>query len=277
MFGYIIANSPELKVKEFETYRSYYCGLCKRLKKCYGIRGQMTLSYDMTFFVLLHTGLYEPKSRASKQRCMLHPLRKQTCLDNEYTDYAADMNILLTYYKLVDDWKDEKNKVRFAGSFLLKSKFKKVLKRYPKKCRHIIAALHKISECEKNHDEDLEKAAGYFGDIFGELFVYKQDIWEPTLRRMGFYFGKFIYLMDAYEDLEKDRKSGNYNPLLFIAEREDYEDICKTILTMMMAECAREFEKLPILRNVTLLRNIIYSGVWTRYELIQRKRRESNP
>ena len=106
------------------------------------------------------------------------------------------------------------------------------------------------------------------------MFVYKQDEWEDEIRRMAFFLGKFVYLMDAYEDLEKDKKKGNYNPFAFVEQNEDYEEKCRSVLSMMMAECSREFEKLPIIKNVEILRNIIYSGVWCRYERLQVKKEE---
>ena len=107
MFGYIVVNQPELKMKEYDEYRKYYCGLCKSLKDRYGARGQISLSYDMTFLVLLLTGLYEPEKHSGSRRCIAHPTSKHTYVQNEYTDYVADMNVILTYYKCIDDWDDE--------------------------------------------------------------------------------------------------------------------------------------------------------------------------
>ena len=100
----------------------------------------------------------------------------------------------------------------------------------------------------------------------------KNDEWDASIRRMAFFLGKFVYLMDAYEDLEKDKKSGNYNPFVFVEQNEEYEEKCRSILSMMMAECSKEFEKLPIIHNIELLRNILYSGVWCRYEQLRMKK-----
>ena len=111
MFGYVLAHKPELKMKEFYKYKAYYCGLCKVLKEKYGFLGQMTLTYDMTFLVMLLTSLYECNTNRAEQRCLIHPMKKQKMLYNDITEYAADMNIILAYYKLLDDWKDEKSKV----------------------------------------------------------------------------------------------------------------------------------------------------------------------
>lgn len=108
-----------------------------------------------------------------------------------------------------------------------------------------------------------------------ELFAYRQDEWEQTLRRMGFYFGKFIYLMDAYEDIEGDLKHGRYNPLADLYRKDDFEEKAQEILKMMMVETSRAFEQLPILEDAEILRNILYAGVWTKYGQIRCSRKES--
>lgn len=109
MFGYIMIDKPELKVKEFYRYKAYYCGLCRTLKEQYGFSGRMTLTYDMTFLVLFLTSLYECENKEITSRCPVHPIKKIPMLQNEMTEYAAKMNILLTYYKLEDDWQDDKS------------------------------------------------------------------------------------------------------------------------------------------------------------------------
>lgn len=121
----------------------------------------------------------------------------------------------------------------------------------------------------------IDEVSGCFGRLMAELFVYKKDRWEQDLRRLGFFLGKFIYLMDAYEDLEKDKKEGNYNPLLTLSRRQDYEEQCRRMLCMMAAECSGAFEKLPCLENVEILRNILYAGVWNRYNKLQEERKRS--
>ena len=121
---------------------------------------------------------------------------------------------------------------------------------------------------------DIDRAAGCFGRLMAELFVWKEDIWEKTLRKMGFYLGKFIYLMDAYEDLPEDRKKNRYNTLKELAKRPDYEAQMEQILRMMIAESTVRFEQLPCLVDVDILRNILYDGVWNHYNKIQMKKSE---
>ena len=274
MFGYITVNKPEMKFKEFDIYHSFYCGLCRVLKDKYGKTGQLTLTYDNTFLAMLLTGLYEPETLLGETKCTTHPLEKHATRINIYTEYAADMNILLSYYQCLDDWKDEKKYSKAVMSGALKKAKEKAAARYPEKAAVIEEKLEAISCCEAAQDTDMDRAAGLFGELLAEIFVVREDEWASQLRQMGFYLGKFIYLMDAYEDLEKDQKSGSYNPLLTWFGQKDCEEKCLTVLNMMMAECCRAFERLPILEHAEILRNILYSGVWLKYEVVRAKRKQ---
>lgn len=276
MFGYIIINQSEMKFKEFDIYHSYYCGLCRKLKEKYGIAGQISLSYDMTFIVMLLTGLYEPETETDTCKCAAHPFERHTTRINIFTDYIADMNVVFTAYKCMDDWEDERKLHRFLYGRLLEKKGRKYKKLYGELYRE---KLHKISllmqelkEAEQAGITDIDTMSGTFGKVMAQITMCRQDEWSENLYQLGFYLGKFIYLLDAYEDVETDIKKGTYNPFKQKYEEPGFEEECRTILTMMMSECCKEFEKLPILENVEILRNILYSGVWCRYEMVREKR-----
>ena len=272
MFGYVTIRKDDLKIKDYDKYHAYYCGVCQDLKESYGFKGQATLTYDMTFLAILLTSLYEDKTVREEHYCIAHPGRKHVCLRNEFTRYAADMNILLTYYNLLDDWEDEKKHAAYVGAKALRGSFLKVAEKYPRQTRAVKEYLKKIHICEAEKSRDLDQAAGYTGEVLAKLYQFRDDIWKEDLGRLGFFIGKFIYLMDAYEDVEKDKKSGNYNPLVFLQETDGFEEAVERILLMMTAEASRAFEKLPILENVDILRNILYAGIWTKYEMLKRKR-----
>jgi len=275
MFGYIVVHKPELKIREYEIYRASYCGLCRSLKKRHGRLGQMTLSFDMTFLALLLTGLYEPRTVTGCSRCLAHPAHRHHYRENPYFDYAADMNVLLTYYKCLDDWQDEHKAVKCFYARALSGRMKAICRQYKDKWERIEQLLGELGKLEKDNCCDIDKAAGFFGEIMAELFVCHSDEWEERLRRMGFFFGKFIYLMDAYEDIEEDLRKGCYNPLRELYKKDTFEQDCQQILKMMMAEASRTFETLPILEDAEILRNILYAGVWTRYGQIRCKRKET--
>lgn len=277
MYGYIVVNQGEMKFREYDVYHSYYCGLCKSLKKQYGWDSQLTLTYDMTFVVMLLSGLYEPETSVAQENCMIHPFKKHMVRSNCFSEYAADMNMLLFYEKCRDDWNDERKVTRRMLMGMLKSSRKKVAAKYPEKTRRIMKGLKGICLAEKNMEPDIDKVSGYYGDVMGEVLACRADVWEETLRRMGFFLGKYVYLLDAFEDVEKDSENAAYNPLRKHYEEhpESFEDECKKLLTMMMTECCREFEKLPIIENVEILRNVLYAGVWSRfYQVADRRRKQ---
>lgn len=274
MFGYVTICEPELKMKDFRRYRAYYCGLCQTLKERYGGLGQMTLAYDMTFVIILLTSLYERELKSTTHRCKVHPVKKQTMLQNEFSEYAADMNLILAYYHLKDDWQDEKKVGALLGMKALGKKAEKAVHKYPRQSKAIQRELRKLARYEAVDSQDIDEAAGCFGRLMEEVLVYKNDLWEETLRTIGFFLGKYIYIMDAYEDLEEDLKEGNYNPLKELNKSADYEEKCKEMLCMMAAESSAAFERLPCLADVDILRNILYAGMWMRYNKIQKKRAE---
>ena len=274
MFGYVLINKEELKFKEYDVYKSYYCGLCQTLNNRSGRFAQLTLNYDMTFLQLLLTGLYEPKTKLENFRCKIHPFKKSIKRRHEITDYIADMNLFLAYLNCIDDWEDEKKLSRKIYTIIVKNKVKKIKKQYPEKTAKLEAILKKSSEYEKKKEHDIDKISSYSGELMSELFLYKEDEWKQTLSRMGFFLGKYIYIIDAYEDIEKDLKKGNYNPFSEIYQNEDFDDFVNQILTMMISECAREFEELPIIEDVDILRNILYSGVWAKFQSIRNKRKQ---
>ena len=272
MFGYVIVNKAEMKFKEFDIYHSYYCGLCQKLKEKYGAAGQIALRYDMTFLLMLLSGLYEPETVQFGCKCIAHPFEKHTARSNYFTEYMADMNVLFAYYKCQDDWEDERKLHKLLYGKALEGKTRKAREIYLDKYRKIDLLMHDLTEAEKSGKADIDTMAGLFGQIMARIVVCKEDEWTENLARFAFYLGKFIYLMDAYEDVEEDIRKGTYNPLKKLYHNPDFEEECRTILTMMMSECCKEFEQLPILENVEILRNVLYSGVWCRYEAVREKR-----
>ncbi len=274
MFGYVVINKPELKFREFDEYRGFYCGLCHSLKEQFGGSAQLTLNYDLTFLAILLTALYEPQTQTIQSRCLLHPLKKQQQYQNIYLDYCAKMTVLMSYYHCEDDWEDERKWTRRVEMQLLKEKKEAIEREYPVKCRLIQEEMAAIRQMEQHQEKDPDTMANAFGRIMGSLFEVHEDHWSKTLRETGFYLGKFIYLIDAWEDVEKDVRSGNYNLFKDRFEEVDFDEKMMEILEMMMADCTRSFETLPIFDYREILRNILYSGVWTRAALIRKKKEE---
>ena len=277
MFGFVVANAKALSPEQLERYRGCYCGLCRALKRRHGNLSRLTLNYDMTFLILLLSGMYEPEEHSSRARCAVHPAHRRNYWQNRYTDYAADMNVALAYHSAMDDYRDEKKLLGLAEAKQLRRHYGYIRERWPVQCAAIENQLERLSEIEADPEAGPDAAANCFGLLMGELFVPDADsVWSPCLRRLGEALGRFIYMMDACVDLEKDRKNGSYNPLLRL--REELTDEEKTgMLKMLIGECTAEFELLPIVQDTDLLRNVLYSGVWSQYAAaIQKKKKGEN-
>jgi hypothetical protein len=181
---------------------------------------------------------------------------------NRYTDYAADMTVALAYYKCLDDWQDEHKHLQHQYAKKISESYQKVKKRWPRQCEALEIGIAEMNEIEKSPDSLPDDAINRFGMIMAELFVMEEDFWSNSLRNFGDGLGRFIYLMDATMDYEKDQKTGNYNPLNSMGKKPDEME---ELLSMMIGDATREFEKLPVVQDDHLLRNILYGGVWQQY------------
>ena len=276
MFGYITVNKKELKIKEWERYHAYYCGLCHSLKEVAGAKARMTVSYDMTFLAMLLDDLYDCEKKEGKRRCPVHPAKQQEYVMSEASRYSAKMNLLLCYDNLLDDWKDEKKYSKVYMANMISKYYLKFAEQYPRQAKAIESYMENLSIYERKKETNIDLVAGLTGEMLGEVFAWKEDEWYQELKTLGFYMGKYIYLMDAYEDIDKDEKKDNYNPLRSLKKDnpKDFETLTRLMMTSMMSECAKSFERLPILLHADILRNILYSGVWTKYEYIQLKKKK---
>ena len=276
MFGYITPSLSALDDAQRARYREIYCGLCHVLYRRHGLTGSLTLSNDLTFLALLLNSLYETSEKRGEERCAAHPLKRHSYVFSEPFEYVADMNIALAYHKCLDNWLDDRNLLSRTEAAALKRAYGRVLDLYPEKCACVEAWIADIHQIEERNLKDIDAPVNSTGRLLAELFCWKDDFWSGSLRIMGDGLGRFIYLMDAYEDLPKDIRRGSYNPLSFYHSDENFETMCRDALTMMVADCTQEFEQLPILQDVDLLRNVLYSGIWSKYVQLQKKKGASS-
>ena len=273
MLGVMTVRKDELKFREFDRYRAYYCGLCRAIgRRCGGVC-RMALSFEMTFLAMLLTSLYEPETADEKHRCLVHPVARQRMLGNEAIDYAADLSAIAAYYDLRDGWEDEHRVDRLAESALLKKAAREAGERLPRQKEAVERYVKALHEIEARDDQNLDAAANLTGEMLGELYVMKDDVYARDLRELGFYLGKFIYLCDCYEDVERDIRKKNYNPLISRRTNETFAADCEQMLSDMMARAALAFERLPLLEDAEIMRNILYSGIWLRFENASERRK----
>lgn len=272
MFGYVQIRKPELKIKDYTIYHGFYCGLCERLRGKYGFKGRITLTYDMTFMTIFLSSLYETHNVTDKKRCIMHPARKQVVIYNEFTDYCADMNMLLSYYHCLDDKNDDASIKGYAGTVLYDKISRRISRLYRRQAKVIKKSLSKLAAVEKDKNSGLYNAADCFGNLLAELFCYKKDFFEKQIRKFGFHLGRFVYIMDAFDDIREDIEKKRFNPLkkmyFSCKDKEEFNKKIHDILLDEISDACAEFEKLPCIEYIDILRNILYAGVWNKYDKI---------
>lgn len=267
MFGYIRINKMDLTFREYEHYKAYYCGMCKYLKRSHTEISRLSINYDITFLILILSSVYQPKAEVFYEKCIVDPIKKKKHIINEVTEYASSMNILLTYYKLEDDVEDEGRIKDRVLRGIYKKSFKTAISKYPDKAEKIKLCLNELSELEGSDSKNIDEVSNTFGRLIEEIFSYKEDEYTEKLRRIGFNMGKYIYILDAFEDLEEDIEKNRYNPF-----KED--DVTKEKLKLRVEKlveiCLSNLEKavfdLDIKVNRGIIDNIIYSGIFLRYK-----------
>lgn len=263
-----MADPAALDGAQLARYRGCYCGLCRALYRRH--RSHLTLTYDMTFLVLLLTSLYEPEEAHRDLRCAAHPLKAHECWRSEWTDYGADMNLALAYHKCMDDWRDERSLPQLLLARRMKKRYARVREDYPRQCQAMEECMARLSEIERRGGS-ADEAANCFGALMAALFSPRDDLWAGILSRLGAALGRFIYMMDAVLDLPGDEKRGRYNPVLLAPADSALRQTPEAALSMLLAEAKTEFEKLPLVQDHALLRGILDTGVWQKYAAARQK------
>lgn len=267
MFGYVRINKMDLTFREFETYKAYYCGLCKYLKRNHTEISRLTLNYDITFLIVLLTSVYEPASEVYHEHCIVNPLKEKKHISNEITEYAASMNILLSYYKLQDNVADDGGIKNKLAEIAYRKSFDTALKKYPEKARAIKENLDRLSDLEKSESTNIDEISNTFGNLMAEVFSYKDDEYAQRLKNVGFNIGKYIYILDAFADLDDDIKNKSYNP--FISYKDDREALkmrVDKLISMILSRLEMNILSLNLNLNKTIIENILYSGIYLRYK-----------
>lgn len=280
MFGYVNIYKNELKIKDYNVFRAYYCGLCRAVGKR-NQTARLALSYDMTFLAILLSALSDEKTEFKQLRCAAHPFHKRpSVVRDRAVEYAADMSVLLDYLKLKDDAADDRSIKAFIGMMFFRYSVKKLMKKYPRESSEIISQLEQLSQLEKQNSPSCDETADCFAKILGVLFTpdfITDENTRRTLEWLGYNTGRWIYILDAAADYEKDLKKKSYNPLL--ADGRAADEIKKELfstLTYTLANAASAYELLDIKKNDEILRNIIYIGLKNKQDSILCGREQDN-
>ncbi|MBL4936795.1 hypothetical protein JK636_13610 [Clostridium sp. YIM B02515] len=279
MFGYVTPCKMELKVKDFEKFKAYYCGLCRAIKKNFGNVPRLALNYDMTFLAVLLDSLSDEKIKVSRELCAVHPTKKRLILvDNSPLDYAAFCNVLLAYYKLVDDTYDDSSKLSKFYSAILSTYLRKASMKYKEVESQIENSLKELSVLEKNFtNSSLDELSHPFADLTGHILSSYNKNNVENLYWLGYNLGKWIYIIDAFDDLEKDMSSKKFNAInsIFNTTNLPYDEFKTSIedrvdftLVNCAEACVNYLKAIPIKKNHELLYNILQFGLMEKMDKV---------
>ena len=270
MFGYVKPWIPELRVREETVYRALYCGLCRTMKKTVGRLSTLSLSYDFVFFLICRLRIAEQTPTPVPRRCFLHPFRRRPMIDaGEIGRLAARISALLTCEQLRDDLRDRGAKRKIRARLLLPI-FRRAEKRadLPDLDAEFRRCLDSLDALERANEPSADASAETFGSLLGAAFAYGLDGADARiLYEIGRHTGRFVYLADAAEDYDDDRRRGNYNPLVLGYGGRDLspedKNALHTALLLELTALERAVALLPPERNdlSELTDNILYIGV----------------
>lgn len=282
MFGYVVVDKPSLRVREFDYYRATYCGLCHAMGKCTGCVSRLTLSYDVTFFALVREMLEGTKVEFEKKRCPRHIIKPiNTVVVNEPLEYSAYVGGILTSQKIVDNINDESGVKKKLAQFL-RLFFSKMEKEsmfgLPDLYDIVGEKLQALKDVEDNQVSSIDVPADIFGELMSEIlsFGLKNDK-KLIAKNVGKRIGRWIYIVDAFDDYVKDREVGSYNPFVLLYNGEDFsEDNLISISKMLEAELALAFSAIELIddsdkNREEIVKNILCLGMPASVERVCKK------
>ena len=173
----------------------------------------------------------------------------------------------------MDDWLDDGKRTRKVYAMLLQKAYDRVKTQWPRQTRCIEENMTALGEVEKRQEASLDAAANCFGRLMAELFVMREDYWQNSLRSFGMALGRYVYLADAACDADKDAQSGSYNPVILM---EKHPEDMREYLKQSLGVASQAFESLPLVQDESILRNILYSGIWQSYNEMIEKRKDGD-
>lgn len=298
MLGYVRIYKPDLKVREYEVYCGYYCGICKYLGKEYGQLPRMALRYDAAFLAVLLDSVIDEPDEPAREHCIAHHISKRTVIRNRSIEYAGDLMLILAWFKLLDDVHDEGKTSARAASLILRPMYRKLERKYPALCKGIADNLSGLSALEDRKCASIDEAAEPFAAIMKAIFREGSTSLHATFAEIGYHMGKWVYLIDAVDDIEENIENGAYNPLLYRfdyrgcvscdeslsgetakAFRERIRESVAFNLFHYLAVVSQKIEALDIKKNKGIIENILYFGMnnKTREILKHKDTKKENP
>ncbi|MBO5889502.1 MAG: hypothetical protein J6Q58_05120 [Clostridia bacterium] len=283
MFGYISPDKPHLYLKDDVLYKALYCGICKSLKQKTGQISRFTLSYDMAFMSALAHNIMGIDVDIEKKRCIAHAIKKRPIAKpDKISLMLASLNVILTYYKLKDDVLDEKK--GGIKSSIFYNAYKKAKREYPQIDLTVKTCYERLLKLERENTDSIDIVSDCFAEMLKEISVVLfEDKSTEYTQNLTYAIGKWIYLIDALDDYDKDIKKQNYNVFYNVYKSSDYLTLIKEhekdivfVFSTIFIQISENYSKIPMQYNTDLVVNILTRGIPTKTKQILNKGKENN-
>lgn len=281
MFGYIYPFKLDLKIKHYIMFKSYYCSLCHQIKKNYGNIPRISINFDITFISILLDSFSTIKPTVTKKFCIIHPVEKKLIMQNNQSiNYASHINLILTHNKIIDDINDENNLFSKIILPITNTYIQKMPKEFDTIKEIINENLNNLKKLEKDEKiYSIDEYAHPFSNLTKQIVIFYGKLHnfdENTLHHLetlGYNLGKWIYIIDAFDDIDKDVVKKSFNPILssenqtlltesnIIKFKREIKEKYSSLLTYINFKCLDSFNKLSITKNYELIENILQMGM----------------
>ena len=266
MLGYVRAYKPELKCSEYDVYKGVYCTLCKTLLRRYSPLGQLFLSYDAAFFALMLFASQPQCPSMQSSRCCYNPAKQcLSCGKSVQMDFCADVSVLLYYYQILDHLHDKGFWKKLASALLFPlvwCMFRKASRKQPRANEIIREMMRRQDAAERDPHCALDAAADPSGTALRELAALQNP--DEPFDRMFYLLGRFVYLIDAVDDVPKDVRRGNFNPLrtMYQQNTDAFADGAMEMLNANIAEMLRCFDQIQWNGFSPIIHNVVFDGLY---------------
>lgn len=266
MFGYLMPDKQELKVKDYALYRASYCGICRAIKLDYGQIARFSVSYDAAVMAMLLIGVSGSSADSRLRRCALNPIRPKPVLEgHDALPYAAAVSVLLAYGRLKDNWADERRVEALPAMAALAAAKRRAAGKYPVLAGCIDERLAQLRALEQAACAQLDLPADVMGNLLSEIMLLgprQSASAQVLLRSMGYHLGRWIYLVDAIDDMRRDEKTGAYNVLLAMGgDRGQAVELAAQACEYAAAQAAAIFDLMEMQWGGDIISNLLYGGM----------------
>ena len=269
MFGYLDIERDKLEEGQRGLWQSFMCGMCVSTKRLYGNYPRLFISNDVNFFNVLFHSVTETDVTVENKRCFSHPIRKRSILqETELTDKLSVANVLLTYWNIYDDTVDGGSAKKRAALRLFRGSYNKAKKDFSELDEMLAARYAELRTLEQSNCNSIDRVAHAFAALSADFSkILLGDQTSEYLQTLCYNLGKWIYLIDALDDVDKDLKRRNYNPFVACYGAKSVDDLKAKYdelnfeMYAVLNRIAQSYNDMNLTKYTCILNNVLFDSI----------------